>query len=194
MPRRRKSPFEIGILPLANEISLLLADARLPNAAIEREPDPRERRKLDRRRRCANDCLVKMYRNAEKRGELDRIDPRVWLFCKAQMDRLGGHLPQAKGGAPRKENDRFLIAMDMLKTIERRGVEGRGSVEAALQEVAQRHHRAERYVRNIYYDPDPCWRREVLLELAMRHPDPERHYAGLQRWAWQKNKAKRDKG
>ena len=194
MPRRRKSLSEIGLLPLADEISLLLRDAQLPNAAIEREPDPRRRCELDRARGFALDCLLKMCRDDEKRGKLARLDHRVRLFCKLQMDRHGGHLPKAKGGAPTKEHDRILIAMHVLEAIERRGVEERGSVGAALQEVVERHHRTYRHVRNIYYAPDPDWRRTVLLSLAMEDPDPERRYAELQKWAWQKNLPKGDKG
>jgi hypothetical protein len=193
MPRRRKSPSEISFLPLRDAISLLLADAQLTNAAIEREPDPRNRRALERARDFAFDCLTKMYRDAEKRGELARLDSRVYLFCKLQMDRHGGCLPKPKGGRPTKEYDRFWIAIHLLEAIEGGG-EKRGCVDAAIKEVAERHHTTYRYVRNIFYDPDPKWRRAVLLELAQRDPDPERRYADLQKWAWQKNKPIRDKG
>jgi hypothetical protein len=105
-----------------------------------------------------------------------------------------GSLPEPKGGRPTKEDDRLLIAADMLEAIERVGIEKRGSVETALEEVRKTRGTTYRYVRNIYYNPDPNWRRDVLLYLAMRDPNPERRYADLQRWAWQKNKPIRDKG
>jgi hypothetical protein len=214
MPRRRKPlPSEIS----RDEISLLLADARM---TMKGEPDPRKRRKLERDRDLAIGQLTQMYRRAEKRGQKDQLDFRVRLFCELLKDRskakerqrlraafpeksadeieciLGeGSLPKPKGGRPAKEHDRFSIAADVLEAIERHGVEERGSVEEALEEVAERHATTYRYVRNIYYefyDCDPNWRRAVLLDLAMRDADPERRYTDLKRWAWQRKK--RDKG
>jgi hypothetical protein len=201
MPRRRKSPPEIspGLLLRSvtgrewrpvDEISLLLADAQPTYAEIEGEPDPRKRRKRERARDFASDRLAKMYLDAEKRRELDRLDFRVRIFCKLRMDRNDGRLPKPKGGRPTKEPDRFLISIEVLETIERLGVENRGSVEAALEEVRKKHCTTYRNVRNIYYDSDPDWRRAVLLELARRDPEPDRRYAALQHWAWHRKKQK----
>jgi hypothetical protein len=176
---------------LADTISMLLADAWPTYAEIEGEPDPLKRRKRERDRDFATDRLTKMYQDAEKRGELARLDPRVGLFRNLYMGRYGDRLLKLKGGRPAKEHNRFLIAMHMLEAIERRGVEERGSVEAALRDVASLHGTTYRYVRNIYYefyDGDPAWRRDVLLELASRDPDPERRYADLKSWAWQRRK------
>jgi hypothetical protein len=181
MPRRRKPASEIT----RAQISRWLGDAQTPDAEIAGERDAQKRRKLERNRDLARDRLMQMYRSAEKRDQTDLLDFDVWLLCKLLKDR---NEDEPTGGRPTKEDDRLLIATDMLKAIELRGVEKRGSVEAAFDDVAQLYKIAYRYVRNIYYDPDPSWRRAVLLELAMRHPDPERRYADLKRWAWQRKK------
>jgi|SRR6516165_5008968 len=191
MPRQRKSPSEMSPLPLTDAISLLLTDAWPTYVEIEGEPDPVKRRKREHERDFATDRLMKMYRDAEKRGKLARLDPRVRLFRELYMGRYGERRPKLKGGRPAKGPNRFLIAMHMLESIEGHGVERRGSVEAALADVAKLHGTTYRYVRNIYYefyDDDPEWRRDVLLELAWRDPDPERRYAALQKWAWRRKK------
>jgi hypothetical protein len=185
MPRRRNPPTGIS----ADEISLLLADAQTPDAEIARERDAHERRKLERARDLARDRLMQVYRSAEKRGQTDQLNFRVRLVCELLKDR---NEDKPTGGRPTKEDRRLLIVKDMLEAIERHGVEERGSVEAAFKDVVQRHSTTYRYVRNVYYSPDPKWRRAVLLDLAMRDPDPGRRYANLKRWAWQRKKG--DKG
>jgi hypothetical protein len=132
---------------------------------------------------------MQVYRSAEKRGQTDQLNFRVRLVCELLKDR---NEDKPTGGRPTKEDRRLLIVKDMLEAIERHGVEERGSVEAAFKDVVQRHSTTYRYVRNVYYSPDPKWRRAVLLDLAMRDPDPGRRYANLKRWAWQRKKG--DKG
>jgi hypothetical protein len=185
MPRRRSPRKEIS----AEEISLRLANALTPKKAITSERDAHERRKPERARDLARDRLMQVYRSAEERGQTDQLNFQVRLVCELLKDR---NEDKPTGGRPIKEGRRLLIAGDMLEAIERHGVEERGSVEAAFKDVALRHSTTYRYVRNIYYSSDRKWRRDVLLDLAMRDPDPERRYANLKRWAWQRKKG--DKG
>jgi hypothetical protein len=180
MTRRSKPPAEISF----DEISVLVADAQA-YGAIASEPDALERRKLERARDLARDRLMQIYRRAERYGQIDQLDFRIRLVCELLKDH---NEDKPTGGRPPKEDRRLLIATDVLEAIERRGVEKRGSVEAAIAEVTQRHAIAQRYVQNIYYDRSPKWRRVVLLDLAMRDPDPERRYAYLKSWAWQRKK------
>ena len=156
MPRRRKPPTEIS----SDEIALLLPHAQTPDTVIARERDAHKQRKLERVRNLARDRLIQMCRRAEKCGQMGQLNFDVRLFWTLLKDRnkrivrerlhaafpekttdeieriLGeGSLPEPKGGRPTKEDDRLLIAADMLEAIERVGIEKRGSVETALEEV-----------------------------------------------------------
>jgi hypothetical protein len=99
-------------------------------------------------------------------SETDQLNFRVRLVCELLKDR---NEDKPTGGRPTKEDRRLLIVKDMLEAIERHGVEERGSVEAAFKDVVQRHSTTYRYVRNVYYSPDPKWRRAVLLRASKEH-------------------------
>jgi hypothetical protein len=108
-----------------------------------------------------------MYNDAEKAGRIQELDFDVRMFCEDLKKRNRGRLPKPKGGRPTAEHRRLLIAVHVEEEIEARGRKW-GSVEEALKEVAKRDGAAERYVRNIYNDREPEWRRAVAVELAWR--------------------------
>jgi hypothetical protein len=167
VPRRRTNK---GVDPrfppeIPSEIPVLLRDAQPTYADIEGETDVRKRRANERARDVARDRLMKMYREALKSGQLDKLDFGVRMFCEELRKRNRRHLPKPKGGRPTNEHRRLLIAVDMRETIDRHGGK-RGSVERALKEVTERQNTTYRYVRNIHYDRDPEWRRTVKAELT----------------------------
>jgi hypothetical protein len=161
VPRRRKGA------EYRPEIAVLLRDAQATDDEIKREPDAGRRRERRRERDFARDRLLKLCRDAEKRGTFDQLDPMLRLYCRMQKERNAGVLPKPKGGRPTSEHHRLLIAVHVHEAIEARGGT-RGSVELALREVAQRYGAAYDHVRDIYYDRDPEWRRAVAAELARR--------------------------
>jgi hypothetical protein len=155
------------------EIDILLRDAVPTWTEIEGEPDGLKRRK--RRRECdgARDDLVRLYRDAQKRGTLHNLDIRIRHSCEQLADQNGGQLPRALNtGRPADEHRRLLIAVHVRESIEARGGK-RGSVIAALDEVAKRHALSFDQVRDIYYDPNPEWRRTVEVELNRRTLEAE---------------------
>ena len=161
MPRRRKG------IDCPPDISVLLRDAQPTRAQIAGEPDARKRHENERARDLAAGRLTKMCREAEKRREIEQLDFPVRMFCEELKKRNRGRLPKTKGGRPTSEHRRLLIAADVHEAIERRGRK-RGSVEWALNEVAQQHNTTYQYVREIHYQDDPNWRRTVAAELAAR--------------------------
>jgi hypothetical protein len=110
---------------------------------------------------------MRMDRDAEKRGS--RPDQRIRNFIEDVKASNGGCLPRPKGGKPlgHRDHDRFLLAIKVQEAIEARGKK-RGSVEEALKEVAEREDINFDRLREIHYDPDPEWRRDVKIELAHR--------------------------
>jgi hypothetical protein len=54
---------------------------------LHAEPDARKRRDAERKRDLARHRLKKMYSEAQRRKELDQLDPAVRSFCELQKDR-----------------------------------------------------------------------------------------------------------
>jgi|SRR5215470_3972058 len=179
MPRRR-DPIK------SRELSVVLRDAQLTWHEIDGERDPRKRRERIARARSAREVLMRMGRDAEKPGSLHRLDPRVRNFVEGVKARNGGCLPKPKGGKPlgHRDHDRFLLAIKVQEAIEARGKK-RGSVEGALNEVAEREGVDYDRLREIHYDPDPEWRRAVKLELARREHDDAPFSPAL--WFWEES-------
>jgi hypothetical protein len=113
-----------------------------------------------------------MYREAEKRGQMERLDPAVRFACELLKDKNGGRPPKAKGGRPTDEHRRFLIAVTVQGLIEA-DPKKRGSVERALQKTSERLGVSYDHVRDIHYDRNPEWRRAVALELARREAEAD---------------------
>lgn len=160
MPRRRKGA------DYCPEIYTLLRDAQ-PRAEIGDKCDTRTPRERERARELAIGRLVKIYREAENRGRIDELDFCVHMFCEELKKRNQGQLPKAKGGRPTAEQRRLLIAVHLEEAIERRG-KLRGSVKAALEEVAASDGVSYDHVSDIYKDRGPEFRRTVAVELVLR--------------------------
>jgi hypothetical protein len=173
VPRRKTGKKETPEYPseILPEISVLLRAARPTSADIAVEPDARKRREKERNRDLATELLIKICREPESHGEIDRLDLfRAQMFCKDLRERNHDSLPKGKGGRSPAKHRRLLIAVYVREEIEADRQKW-GRVERALKKVAERHSASERYVRNIYNDPDPEWRRTVKVELAWRKID-----------------------
>jgi hypothetical protein len=139
---------------------------------IEGEPDPAKREARQHACRLARDELLRVYREW-KRGTLPPLDFRVRFFCEQWIAENDGRLPSPLNtGRPADEHHRLLIAVHVKEAIEARGGK-RGSVEAALREVAERHRLSYDQVRDIHYDRDPEWRHVVAVELVRRKLEVE---------------------
>ena len=149
------------------EVATLLRDAEPTWAEIEGQPNRRKRVENERARDHAIDELVLMYRDAAKRGALARLDPRVAIFCERLKDRNAGRLPRPKGGRPTDPHRRLLIEMTVIEAIEAEGRK-RGAVERAMRQAAERFGIKYRRVREIHYDRDPDWKRDVRVSWALR--------------------------
>jgi hypothetical protein len=160
----RKSPL------YPSDVRIHLRNAQLARFEIEDEPDERKRRELIRDRDMGKDELIKMYRDSLKRGTLDRLDWHVRNFCEDLKARNGGRLPMPKGGRPRDDDRRLRIAIKVIETIEAIKASGgkRGTIERAIRQVATDFCVEYRRVREIYYDQDPSWRRDLRVSLALR--------------------------
>jgi len=164
MPRRWKRKSQ-KYLP---EIEILLRDAIPTWFEIEGEFDSKKREMRGRESEIAKDELVRIYRDARKRGVLNKLDFRLRLFCERLMAQDDDRLPPPLNtGRPSDEHRRLLIALHVKEAIEARGSR-RGSVEAAVREVAARDGLSYDQVRDIYYDRDPEWRHVVAVEFARR--------------------------
>jgi hypothetical protein len=157
------------------EISTLLRDAEPTWAEIEGEQDPRKRRDRERARDVANDELLSMYRDAEKRDALDQLDYRVRVHCEQLRERNGGKLPTRKGGRPFNEHQRLLIAVAVREAISAQ-TSKRKNVARAIRDVFERY-RARfnisiETIRDLHYDRDPEWQRTVAAEMAFRALPP----------------------
>jgi hypothetical protein len=129
---------------------------------------------------------MRLDRDAEKRGS--RPDQRIRNFNEAVKASNGGCLPKPKGGRPlgHRDHDRFLLAIkvqEAKEAIETRGKK-RGSVEGALNEVAEREGVGYDRLREIHYDLDPEWRRDVKIELARRKWEAMVPFS-LALWFWE---------
>jgi hypothetical protein len=158
------------VIEASRDLSVLLRDARTTGHEIKDEPNPRKRDELDRARASAIEILMRMHRNAEKRDALSQLDPRIRNFVedlKARNRRPHRkRLPKPKGGRPFGNRvKRLKHAIKIHEAIEARGKK-RGSVEAALNEVADCLGVSYEYLREIHYDRDPEWRRDVRAELG----------------------------
>ena len=180
MPRSYTRKIEIRELP--REIPILLRLAQPTYSEIEGETNVRERRKRERERDSAINQLIKLYRDAGKRGKLEQFDFRARMFCENLKGRSGGRLPKVRGGRPIEEHRRLLIAVRIQEAIEILGKDKRGSVARALRAVARlvgKHNVSYEAVRKIYEDRDPEWLPAIKTELAARRrnihcdPDPE---------------------
>jgi hypothetical protein len=150
-----------------SDVAILLRDAEPKWAEIEGQPDPRKRHENERARDLAIDELVFIYRDALNLGALERLDPRVLIFCERLKDRNAGRLPRPKGGRPSNPHRRLLIEMMVIEAIEAEGGK-RGAVERAMRQAAGRFGVEYRRVREIHYDPDPDWKRLVRVSRALR--------------------------
>jgi len=147
-----------------------MSNAKITRFDIQDERTERKRRELVRARDVARDELIKMYRAAQKGGTLDRVDWGIRNFCEDLKASNGGRLPTPKGGRPRDEHRRLLIAIKVIETIEASKASGggRGTVARAIHQVATNFGVQYRRVREIYYDRDPAWMRDLRVSLAMR--------------------------
>src|SRR5262245_5606843 len=99
----------------SRELSVLLRDAQPTRREIDAEAEARAR--------SAREVLMRMHRNAEKRGSVDCLDARVRNFVEGVKARNGGCLPKPKGGKPlgHRNNERFLLAVQVQEAIKARG-------------------------------------------------------------------------
>jgi hypothetical protein len=165
MPRRR-DPIK------SRELSVLLRDAQTTDREIDGERNLRKQHERVRARDSAFEVLMRMYRDAKKRGNLDRLDIRVrnCIERRKASNRIRRRrlLPKPKGGKPFDARvKRLLLAVDVREAIEAHGKK-RGRVGSALSEVADRRGVSSNYLREIHYDSDPEWQRDVKAELARR--------------------------
>jgi len=156
----------------SRELATVLRDAQPTRHEIDGEPNLRKRRERIALAKSAREVLMRIHRDAEKRASLHRLDPRVRNFVEGVKARNGGCLPKPKGGKPlgHRDHDRFLLAIKVQEAIEARGKK-RGSVEGALNEVAEREGVDYDRLREIHYDRDPDWKRAVKIELDRRERD-----------------------
>jgi hypothetical protein len=153
-----------------SDIRIVLRNAQITRFEIEDELEERKRHELTRERDIARDVVIKMYRDAQKRDALDRLDWGVRNFCDDLKASNNGRLPTPKGGRPRDDHRRLLIAIQVIEAIEADRANGgsRGAVDRAICQVAAKFDVTYRRVREIYYDRDPVWMRDLRVSLAMR--------------------------
>jgi hypothetical protein len=149
------------------EIEILLRNANPTRSEIEGELDRKKREARQRERDIARDELMRMYRDWNS-GTSSILDFRVRLFCERLIAENEGRIPPPLNtGRPPDKHRRLLIAVHVKEAIEASGGK-RGSVKAALSEVARRDGVSYDQVRDIHYDPDPDWRGIVAVELSRR--------------------------
>jgi hypothetical protein len=160
---------ELQKLNLEMRLTYLLRDACPTWSEIEGEPNAAKRKANERARDIATDALMRIYRDAEKRGLLSKIDYRVRSFGDDLKARNGGNLPAPKGGRPVEEDRYFRIAVYIEEKTKALGG-GHGCLEKALDDAADHFGLAYTTVRDIYYDERARedWERMVELERAWR--------------------------
>jgi hypothetical protein len=94
VPRRRKGT------KYTRELPVLLRDVQPTWREIDGEPLAYKRRERIRARDSATDDLIKMCKDAEKRGALAKLDIRVRNFCEGLKAQNRGRLPKPMGGRP----------------------------------------------------------------------------------------------
>ena len=181
MPRRR-DPLKTRAIPV------LLRDAQPTWREIDGEPNERKQQERRHARDAATDTLMRMHRDAEERDALARLDPRIRNFVADLKTRNRmlhrKRLPKPKGGRPFGDRERRLrLAIEIREKIEALGIK-RGSVEAALLEVADRLGVSYDYLREIHYDRDPEWRRAVKAELGRRKYEAAVQFSSAL-WFWE---------
>jgi hypothetical protein len=153
VPRRHKLKYEPELL------NIVLRDAQPTRSEIEREPDAL------RRQDWATRMLGSIYHDAEKHGELHRLDPRIRNFCE-RYKANHGHLPRSEGGRPPDRDRRLLIAVAIHDEVKALGPER--NIESALWEVTIRMGGSYDYVKEIFYDRDPELLEAIEIERAHR--------------------------
>jgi hypothetical protein len=149
----------------SRDLSALLRDAQPTWREIDGEPNSRKRRERERARVSAFEVLMRMYREAEARGSLHRLDPRVRNCIEGERARSGGHLPKPKGGAPTgKRHHRLLLAVKVREEIEACGK--KRVTDAVLRNVAEQMGVSYDYLKRIHYDRDPEFGLAVKAERA----------------------------
>jgi hypothetical protein len=153
-----------------SDVRLLLRNAQITRFEIADESDECKRHELKRTQEIATGELIKIYRDSQRRGALDTLDWGVRNFWEDLKAKNVGRLPTAKGGRPRDEHRRLLMAIKVIEAIDFIKANGRrrGTVDRAIRQVAGEFCVEYRRVREVYYDRDPIWTRDLRLSLAMR--------------------------
>ena len=154
------------------ELAILVRDA-MPLASELTDPDVGEQAK--RRRAIARDVLIGLYRDAERRDALDRLDPAVRLVCEELKTASGGRLPARKGGRPEDMHFRLMVWLRV-----RLAIQSGARIGAAISKVAAelKPPRTERHVRDIWSDRSPEWRRLTRVTLALHEPPCQQRPSG----------------
>jgi hypothetical protein len=175
--RKEREPERLtsrGLLPQ------LLRDARPTRREIEDEPDARKRQDQKRARDSVIYELIKAGQTRMLRGErLGALDLcRIRNFCKdlgAARNRKRG-LPKPNGGRPKESPARLRLAVaiwEAFETNRKKPKSEREKASSVLEKVAHRLHKKLSYVREVYYDRDPEWRRAVEAELFVSQENAE---------------------
>lgn len=166
-------------VPYAPELPILVRDA-MPLASELADPDPTATRETERRRDIARDILIGLYRDAERQGTLDRLDPSARLICEELKKANGGRLPGRKGGRPEDKHFRLVIWLRV-----RDAIEGGARVGAAIRKVAAELEppRTNTHVRDIWFDRSAEWTRwtKATLGVGPRRPGHARSDKDLPR-------------
>ena len=171
MTKPRKGP------KYTRELGTLLRDALPTWWELEGELDPRKRRKNERAYELAMDDLLPIYNHHERLGTLHELDPQVRIVCEQWKQRCNraGVLPKRKGGRPSVDEHRNLLIVVAVEEALAAQKGKRKNVTQAIQHVShtlvidgKRVHMPPATIRDIYYNPDPEWRRAVKVELACR--------------------------
>jgi hypothetical protein len=156
------------------EFASLVRDAQPRWREIEGEPDPRERRRNERRQALAIDEIVTIYRHHKKQGQLPNLPPDFLMLCRRLKEQNGGELPPRKGGRPNDEHKKLLIAVRVVEALAAQP-DTRKSVTQAVRDVhntlvfnEKRCTVPKNTIRDYYYDRAPGFREAVAVELACR--------------------------
>jgi hypothetical protein len=149
----------------SRDLFVLLRDARTTKREIDDAPTLRKRSEMLRARDSAIEILMRMYRDAEKRGSLARLDMRVRNLIEGIKAGNDGRLPMARGGAPTgRGHCRLLLAVQVREAIAAQGK--KRLTDAVLRNVAEQKGVGYDYLKRIHYDRDPEWGLDVKTERA----------------------------
>jgi hypothetical protein len=107
------------------ELAVVLRDAQPTWREIKGEKNVHKRRERRALAISARDELIKMHRDAEKRGALAQLDIRVRNFYEAEKARNRTHhrarlpKPKGKGGRPMDQHHRLLLVVKVHEEIDR---------------------------------------------------------------------------